>query len=123
MPRGGFSKAARNKRWRQLYGTPTGRLKANGEPQLYTYRLLAKRFRVDEKTVWYALNPERRPAYVKKPPRQTHPLSTRIGLSRAEHAALKARAREEGSSMMALVRAIVFEGAPPLLLEPEEGSG
>ena len=121
MPRGGFSKAARNKRWRQLYGT----LVDPDDPSKgrWTYRRLARRYRVDEKTVWYALNPERRPAYVKKPPRQTHPLSTRIGLSRAEHAALKARAREEGSSMMALVRAIVFEGAPPLLLEPEEGSG
>lgn len=117
MPRGGFSKAARNKRWRELYGKPTGKTRRDGRPEVYTYRLLAKQYRVTPNTVWFALHPDRKPKRYERaaqPAKVTHPLSVRLALSRAQHGALKARAQAERISMMELGRRIIFEGAAPI---------
>lgn len=90
-----------------------------------SYREIARksRPRVSTMAVYLALNPEKRtPRPPKGAPRPARPHSARTPLSDEEFGALHARARAEKLSLAALMRAIVFEGAPPLLLEPKEGS-
>ncbi len=70
--------------------------------------------------VYLALNPDKRtPRLPSGDARVTRPHSTRISLSTGELAALQARAKSDRLSMAALVRAIVFAGAPSLQVEPK----
>ncbi len=96
-----------------------------------TYEQIARksRPRVSTMAVYYALNPDKRiPPPPKGSSRVTRPYSTRLAMSVSEHAAVKARAKQEGMSVMALARAILFDRLPAFTVlegesqqESEEG--
>ena len=114
MARGGFSKAARNRRWRDIYGTVATTGKYEG--QVYTYRVIAAEYKVSPMTVWAALNKERLPKRApseREPPR---PASVRIGLTRPEYAALKTEAKARKDSMGGVTRDALFMRAPGIAL-------
>ncbi len=114
MPRGGFSKAARNRRWRAIYGKVATAGKFKG--QVYTYRVIAAEYKVSPMTVWAALNNERLPKRVPSEREPVRPVSVRIGLTRPEYVALKTEAKARKHSMGGVTRDALFMRAPGISL-------
>lgn len=113
MARGGFSRQARNRRWRDIYGK---RCTSHGRNygKICTYRVIADEYKVSPMTVWAALNKERLPVRPKKPRSEPRARSVRIALNEQEYKALKAEAKSQGMSMMALARTRLCGDEPPL---------
>lgn len=114
MARGGFSKAARNRRWRTIYGKVATAGKFKG--QVYTYRVIAAEYKVSPMTVWAALNKERLPKRTPSEREPARPASLRVGLTHPEYAAVKTEARTRDVSMGGLARDALFMRAPGIAL-------
>ncbi len=114
MPRGGFSKAARNRRWRDIYGKVATNGKFKG--QVYTYRVIAAEYKVSPMTVWAALNKDRLPPRTPSEREPTRPASVRVGLTHPEYAALKTEATTRKDSMGGVTRDALFMRAPGIAL-------
>ena len=112
---------ARHRAWRERYGKPR-RDKDGKVIGRWTYRALGQSYNVDPTTVWAALNPDkvkaRQQQRAERTPRVTRPVSVRLALSKVEYAVLKDAAVQEGTSMMALARAVLFSERTGFVLEP-----